>query len=204
MGDPLHAVLSALDLLALALAPMQLGWEGLVPFLGVNIVGFLAWGAAEAIYVDAELASAAALGGGEKSGMRALSEALEKDQALKVLGPQRRANLIRMLSERARTSSEIRHMAAPIGLLWIVGDNSLGVPGPGALQRRRATSSMTRQNATRTVRPSGNGRASTKTSRPRQHAGTCRKWNHSGTTGPLQNAESPATAGLSCNRGAEI
>jgi hypothetical protein len=121
-ATPLHAVLSALDLLALALALMQLGWVGLALFLGVNIAGFLAWGTAGAIYVDAELASAAALGSSEKSDMRALSNALEQDQALKVLGPRRRANLIRLLSERARTPSESRQMAGPIGLLWIIGD----------------------------------------------------------------------------------
>jgi len=121
-ATPLHAVLSALDLLALALALMQLGWLGVALFVGVNVVGFMAWGTAGAVYADAELASAAALGGGEKSDMRALSEALQKEQALKVLGPRRRANLIRLLSERARTPAEVRHMATPLGMLWIIGD----------------------------------------------------------------------------------
>jgi len=115
-------LLSALDLLALALALMQLGWLGVALFVGVNIIGFSAWGVAEAIYVDAEMASAAALSGREKSEMRALAKALEQDRALTVLGPRRRARLIRLLSERARTPAEVRHMATPIGTLCIIGD----------------------------------------------------------------------------------
>jgi hypothetical protein len=101
-ATPLHAVLSALDVLALVLALVQLGWMGLALFLGVNLMGFLTWGLRGAIYVDAELASAAAVVGREKSEMRAVERGLKNERALTVLGPRRRATHSFVCSQNER------------------------------------------------------------------------------------------------------
>jgi len=58
--SPLSAVLSMLDVLALALAIIQLGWLGLALFIVANVLGFVGWGLAGAIYVQAELSGARA------------------------------------------------------------------------------------------------------------------------------------------------
>jgi hypothetical protein len=116
---PLAAVLSALDVLALILALVQLGWLGLVLFAAVNAAGFLAWGAAGAVFVDSQLSAGAALANADKVELRAVYDQLGRDARLRAMGPRRRAVLVRALAERARRPLEIAVMAPPIGLLWL-------------------------------------------------------------------------------------
>jgi hypothetical protein len=119
VATPLKAVLTALDLVALGFALVQLGWAGLVVFVVANVVGFLAWGVAGAVYVDAELSTGAALGATDKAALRAVYNGLARERALRAMGPRWRAVLVRALAERARAPEEVAQMAVPIGLLWV-------------------------------------------------------------------------------------
>jgi hypothetical protein len=122
-ASPLKAILSALDLLALAVAIAQLGWAlGIALVAGSNLLGFLGWITSGAIHVDAQLSAGAALGTSRKARLRQVYEALNRDRRLKVLGPRRRVELVRLLSERARSPDEMLDMAPAVGLLWIIGD----------------------------------------------------------------------------------
>ena len=80
---PLAAVLSALDVLALTLALVQLGWLGLGLFAAVNAAGFLAWCAAGAVFVDSQLSAGAALANAEKVELRAVYDQLGRDARLR-------------------------------------------------------------------------------------------------------------------------
>lgn len=72
-STPVSALLSVLDLVGLTALVISLGWLGLGIFLLANAVAFIASGAAGSIYVDAELATAAAHSSSfEKDDMRGL------------------------------------------------------------------------------------------------------------------------------------
>jgi hypothetical protein len=121
-STPLKAVLSVLDLLALALTTAQLGWLGIALLVGANVLGFLAWGVAGSIYVDAELTAGAALSQTPKGDLRRVYERLQREGDLKVLGPRRQARVVRLLADRARTAQEIEVMGPVVGAMWTITD----------------------------------------------------------------------------------
>jgi hypothetical protein len=121
----LKAILSVLDVVALGIALVQLGWFGLAVFVGANVVGFLLWGAVGAAYVDQQLSAGAALGNAPKAALRRVYKELERDRNLRGLGPRRRALLVRALAERCRSPEEIADMAPAIGVLWIIEEGDL-------------------------------------------------------------------------------
>lgn len=119
---PLAALLSALDLLALVLLVVTLGWLGLGLLLVANLVAFVGWGMAGAIYVDQQTADASALGVIERDEVKRLLANFDRERDLHILGPRRRARLVRLLAKRARSAAEIEQMALPLGMLWVICD----------------------------------------------------------------------------------
>jgi hypothetical protein len=114
------AVLSAGDLLALALTLISLGWLGLVLFVGVNVAGFVAWGAVHGARIDQELAYAATQAAVEPSETEAVYRWLTKRPEVTPLGARRHARVVRLLSERGRSPADVYELAVPIELLWLV------------------------------------------------------------------------------------
>lgn len=129
-STPLAAILSALDLVGLVLLVVSLGWLGLGIFAGANVAGFVGWGMQGAVYVDAQLSAAAALGGMQKAAARGAFVALTDDKRLASLGPRLRADLVRLLAERGRSPVEIQMMGPAVGLLYIIGEPAAS---PGSL-----------------------------------------------------------------------
>jgi hypothetical protein len=120
--SPAAAILSVLDIFALALAIFQLGWLGLGLFVVLNALGFIGWGLAGAIYVQAELSGAKAFNATDPERTEHVDKILRRRDELKVLGPRRRARLVHLLAERHRDTREIEQIAPPIGLLWTLAD----------------------------------------------------------------------------------
>lgn len=114
------AVLSALDLLTLALAVYSLGWSGVALLAAANLFALLAWGAASAIYMQAEMSAAAALSEQNPSELRQTYEAVTKIRDLRSMGGRRSARMVRLLAERGRQPEEILVIAHAVGLLWII------------------------------------------------------------------------------------
>ncbi len=84
--SPAAAILSVLDLFALALAIFQLGWLGLGLFVVLNALGFVGWGLAGAIYVQAELSGAKAFNATDPECTEHVNKMLQQRDELKVLG----------------------------------------------------------------------------------------------------------------------
>jgi hypothetical protein len=91
-------------------------------FVLANVVGFVGWGISGAIFIDAQLSAAAALGIGEKSSFKGIHEELTRNPQLKSLGPRRCVLIVRLLAERARSPDDVAAIGPPIGLLWIIGE----------------------------------------------------------------------------------
>lgn len=121
-SSPASAILSVLDLAVLTLAIIQLGWFGLGLFVVLNMLGFVGWGIAGAIFVQHELSGARAFNPVDPERVNHVNKLLQKRSELKVLGPRRRAQLVRFLSERHRNTREIEDMAPPVGLLWTIAN----------------------------------------------------------------------------------
>lgn len=87
-----------------------------------NFLAFVGYGIAGAIYVEAEVAAASARANVDKAEIEKVVEGLKQDKRLALLGPRRRANLVRLLADRARDPEEIAEIAPPVGLLYIIGE----------------------------------------------------------------------------------
>jgi hypothetical protein len=110
-------VFSLTEVLGLVLAVVSLGWWGLAAVAVVNVVAVLIWCVVLAARVESKLVYAGIQADESKEAMQALAARLQLRKELKVLGPVERAELIRLLSERARSVPEIEAMAPPIGML---------------------------------------------------------------------------------------
>lgn len=121
-ASPLGALLTVLELITLALSLVQLGWLGLWLLLGAHIVALVGWSVAGALFVDQQVARAAAWSGTEKDEVRRIIKMLDQDDQLTLLGPRDRARLVSALTERARTLPEAEQMAPVVGLVWTLCD----------------------------------------------------------------------------------
>jgi hypothetical protein len=118
-GTPVSAALSAVDILALVLTVVSLGWLGIGLFMAANALGFVIWGVVHAAKIDEELTYAAIQADVPQASVKAAYHWLGKQRELRAMGPRRRAMLVRLLCERARSPDEVRDMALPIGMLWL-------------------------------------------------------------------------------------
>jgi hypothetical protein len=117
------AVLTILDLVLLTIATISLGWLGLWVFLGVNVVALVAWSIWLAMRKETLLVFAATQSGTTKDEMEAVYDRLHKsNEAFRVLGPIRLAELLSHLAQRGRGVNEIEQMARPAAMLSIVND----------------------------------------------------------------------------------
>lgn len=117
--------LSVLELLGIATLLLSLGWWGLVVLSVVNLLAVLVWSVVLALRVEEKLVYAATQSGESKETMKALAKKLNARQELKALGPVEKAELIKLLAERARSASEIETMAVPIGMLKLIHHSSI-------------------------------------------------------------------------------
>jgi hypothetical protein len=116
-----RTLISFLDLIVLVVSVFLLGWIGVAVFLGTNVLAFLAVSVRLAMKNEETLLYAATQCDASKEEMAALSDWMKKqDGPFKLMGPLQRAALISELAQRARQPSEIREMAEPIALLWVV------------------------------------------------------------------------------------
>jgi len=116
-GSLLATVLTFLELLGLGLAVASLGWWGAAVLGVVNIIAALVWSVILAARVESKLVYAAIQADETPEAMKALARRLAQRKELKALSPTERAELIRLLADRARTPSEIEDIAAPVGML---------------------------------------------------------------------------------------
>jgi hypothetical protein len=119
------AVLSAVELLGLALSMISLGWWGLVALAFSNALAIMVWSVVLAARVERRLVYASLQADVSKHDMKMLFKWLGKQDAVRPIRPVERAELIRLLSERNRSVAEIRQMALPIAMLHVVHDTPL-------------------------------------------------------------------------------
>lgn len=110
-----------LDLALLIIGIVSLGWTGAFLAVVVIVVAFFAYSIYLAIQYDDILTDAAVQNDSERDEMKALAKRLQSSGgAFKAFGPIKTANLVKYLSQRARTVQEIEQMAPQIAALWII------------------------------------------------------------------------------------
>jgi hypothetical protein len=119
-GSFVSTLLSVVELLALGILVVSLGWWGLVAFAAVNAIAFAIHGVVLAARVEERLVYASIQTDEPREDVEALAARLGKRRELASVGPVERAELIKLLSERARSVAEIEEMAVPIALLQVV------------------------------------------------------------------------------------
>jgi hypothetical protein len=119
-GSLVSTTLSVIELLALGIAVVSLGWWGLIALAAVNVIAFAVYGIVLAARVEERLVYASIQTDEPRKAVEALAARLGQRPGLASVGPVERADLIKLLSERARTVSEIEEMAVPIALLQVV------------------------------------------------------------------------------------
>jgi Ca2+/Na+ antiporter len=119
-GSYVNTVLSVVEVLALVIAIVSLGWWGVAIVAMVNVVAFLVWSVVLFAQVEERLTYAAIQAGESKETMLALARRLRNQSEFAAFGPIKRADLIKLLSERGRSVEETEAMAAPIALLEVV------------------------------------------------------------------------------------
>lgn len=116
-------LISVLELLVLIASVVAFGWGGLVVFVISLVLAVLISSVRLALQHESILVSAAIESGRDKAEMQALYKRLRRsNEALEWLGPIQTATLIRLLSQRARSSDEIESMAVPIAMLLAAFD----------------------------------------------------------------------------------
>lgn len=122
----LAAVLSAVELAGFVLTLATLGWAiALAVVIGCTTLGFVIYGVAGAMHIEAELTYAATQADVEPVELKDVNKRLSRVRELRAMGPKKRALLIRLLAEQHRDPGEIEEMAVPIGLLWLVHKSDL-------------------------------------------------------------------------------
>lgn len=119
------SVLSVLEVVLLIASVVFLGWIGLLITGIVGLLAVVVWSLHLAFRKQDILAYAATQAGVERGEMEALQGELRTWKEFKVLGPIKTANLISALSQRARSVDDIRAMAPPIALLYVVHRSDL-------------------------------------------------------------------------------
>jgi hypothetical protein len=121
LSSPVNAALWFLELGALLGSVLFLGWFGWVIFLVANALGVLAWSVYLAAQKERTLTYAATQAGTTKEEMQDLHQYLMTEhEAFMAMDPITVAQLISQLSQRNRSVEEIKQMALPIALLWVV------------------------------------------------------------------------------------
>jgi hypothetical protein len=160
-GSLVSTTLSVIELLALGILVVSLGWWGLIALAAVNAIAFAVYGIILAARVEERLVYASIQTDEPREAVEALAARLGKRPELANVGPVERAELIKLLSERARSVAEIEDMAVPIALLqvvhrppwpWLVGhfDQLLrlaGEPASEAMRMADVLSSATKHSA---------------------------------------------------------
>jgi hypothetical protein len=122
-----RTLISLLDLIVLVVSVVLLGWLGVAVFLVTNVIAFLAVSVRLAMKNEEILLYAATQCDASQEEMVALSDWMKKERGpFKLMGPLERATLISELAQRARQPHEMREMATPIALLWVVHRPDLG------------------------------------------------------------------------------
>jgi hypothetical protein len=122
-----RTLISFLDLIVLVVSVVLLGWIGVAVFLATNVIAFLAVSVRLAMKQEEVLLYAATQCDASKEDMVALSDWMKKEGGpFRLMGPLERAALISELAQRARQPAEMREMAEPIALLWVVHRPELG------------------------------------------------------------------------------
>lgn len=114
-------LISVLDVVLLVAGVALLGSLGVGVFVAANVVAFAAVSVRLAMKQEEMLLYAGTQCGASKEEMYALSHWMQKESGpFAMMGPLERAQLISELAQRARSPEEIRQMALPIALLWVV------------------------------------------------------------------------------------
>jgi hypothetical protein len=124
VGGYWKTVISALDILVLVASAILLGWVGVILFLIANVVGLLLTSVRLAMQKEERLVYASTQCGATKEEIEDFYDELGRDpdkpSPFAIMGPIPRADLISRLAQRRRSIDEMRHMARPIALLWVV------------------------------------------------------------------------------------
>jgi len=119
-GKYFKFTLWALETLVLVVSVWRLKLLGGILFLGANLAAFLVSSVRLAMRHEDILISAAINADVPKETMVQLATRLKSAKETRYLGPIGRAELIRLLAERARTPDEIEVMARPLAMLHAV------------------------------------------------------------------------------------
>jgi hypothetical protein len=120
LGTLRNAILTTADLLLGIVAFVQLGWLGLILFLGLSAVGLVGHSIHLAMQKDGHLVFAATRASAARADVRDLYDRLyASHMVFKYLGPISTAELVALLADRARTLDEIENMAVPVALLSV-------------------------------------------------------------------------------------
>jgi len=121
-GSLATTAMSIMELLAVGLAIVGLGWRGLGIFIGSNIVAMLVWSVVLAARRQTKLVHASILARESKDTMYALADRLRNREEMRSYGPIAIADLLGMLADRDRSIVEIEAMAVPIAMLKTIHD----------------------------------------------------------------------------------
>lgn len=155
VSNPIKAILSLLDLALLIAAIVGLGWAGVFLAVGVNILALLAHSISIAARYDDILTDAAVQNGSDRKEMKSLAKRLQsRGGSFKAFGPIKTAYLIKYLSQRGRSASEIEVMAPHVADLWVIFrpdleslvekfDRLLRLSGASAIEAQRVADVLT-------------------------------------------------------------
>lgn len=119
------SVLSLMDVGLVAAGAVLLGWLGVVVVVAVNLIALVITSVRLAIRKQSILTYAAIQADVDRTEMEKLYDELRQERALKSIDPIKVAELISTLSQRARKPAEIRVMALPIAMLYVVHEPDL-------------------------------------------------------------------------------
>ena len=122
VGRYWKTLLSLLDLGLLIAGTVLLGWLGFAVVAVTNVAALVVNSVYLAMKKDSHLTYASIQAGTSKAQMVDVYDDIYRHKAFRSVGPIEAAQLVSLLAQRARTPSEIRGMAPPIGLLHVVHD----------------------------------------------------------------------------------
>ncbi len=119
------SVLSLTDLALLVVGAVLLGWLGALVVVVVNLIAVVVSSIRLAIRKQSILTYAAIQADVDRNEMEELHDELRTQKAFKAIGPIDTAELISTLSQLARSPAEMRLMAPPIAMLYVVHEPDL-------------------------------------------------------------------------------
>lgn len=114
-------LLSVIEVAGFVIAVVALGWLGVAIFVVISLVALIAWSVVLAIKKQSILVSAAVQGAHvSREEAEEIWQWMGGEKSFAALSPLKRAELIKVLAERAREPAEIKAMAIPVAQLSLI------------------------------------------------------------------------------------